>query len=134
MKIQDAFQKCCIHCQKRKTICQTNHIYQPGVKKEVSKNEEYTAFYYLPLRACISYFVILSVNFQLLAKILNFIFIEYAWKLAYLRWCYVFIFCPLLFPSKGGGTWSLGSEHTLDHLILRVGCTSYNLPHRENQP
>ena len=36
-----------------------------------------------------SHIVFSFLNFQLLAKKLNFIFVEYAWKLGYLRYCYV---------------------------------------------
>ena len=47
------------------------------------------------------------LNFQLLAKMLNFIFIEYAWKLVYLRWWYACsYFVPYYSPRDGVG-WEL---------------------------
>ena len=40
--------------------------------------------------------------------------------------CVIF-FCALLFPLRGGRTWTLGSEYELTKLILQVGCLRYNL-------
>ena len=42
-------------------------------------------------------------------------------------WCYVIIFCSISFPSRGCRNWALRSDFKLTKLILRVGCTSYNI-------
>ena len=75
-------------------------------------------------------FYILSYYLQFCkseARMMDFIFIEYAWKLGYLRWYYVFVFCTLLFPLRKSRTQTLNSEYKLTRLILRIGCPSYLL-------
>ena len=42
------------------------------------------------------------LSFQVLAKILNFILVEYAWNLGYRSWCYVCsFFVPYYSPGEG---------------------------------
>ena len=60
-------------------------------------------FYYLSLVACI-FIVLLSVifNFQLLAKMSNFTFIEYVRNMDYLKWFYVYFFMSLIISIRRG--------------------------------
>ena len=73
---------------------------------KVSKNGKLMVFYYLSLVACIlcCHVVCNFLSFQLLAKMLNFIFTEYTWKFGYLRWCYMcFFYGPYYPPWEGVG-------------------------------
>ena len=47
---------------------------------------------------------------------------------------YVFILRSLSFPLGEGRSWVLNSEWKMSKLILEIGCPSYHLTSRKNQP
>ena len=70
-------------------------------------------------RVCRKLLSLVFLNFQLLAKMLNFIFIEVTWKLSYLRW--------LNFVQK---TWLRGHNSYLHWkwlICFRIWCQSFRI-------
>lgn len=86
-------------------------------------------FYYLPLLAYISYFVKLSIFKKFSTPIQNIEFhFHWLWiKIGLSKVLCVIVFCPLLFPSRGGRIQTLCSKYNMTKLILPVECPSQNL-------
>ena len=75
-----------------------------------------------------SYFVILFVLFKILNSQPKCL-VSYSLSMHELSEValWVFVFCPLLLPSRGSRMQSLTSEYNLARLILRINCPSYLL-------